>query len=113
SLKEHGIRFSIDDFGTGYSSLAYIKQLPIDTLKIDRSFIQDCLTDNNDKAIVRAIISMAMSLELGIVAEGVETREQLNFLKMMNCPSYQGFYFSRPIPEGEFIAMMQHPRQVV
>ena len=108
-LKDHGVRFSIDDFGTGYSSLAYIKQLPIDTLKIDRSFIQDCLTDNNDKAIVRAIISMAKSLELGIVAEGVETREQLNFLKMMNCPSYQGYYFSRPIPEDEFIALLQKP----
>ena len=111
SLKDHGVRFSIDDFGTGYSSLAYIKQLPIDTLKIDRSFIQDCLTDNNDKAIVRAIISMAKSLELGIVAEGVETREQLNFLKMMSCPSYQGYYFSRPIPEDEFIALMQQHRQ--
>ncbi len=113
SLKQYGIRFSIDDFGTGYSSLAYIKQLPIDTLKIDRSFIQDCLTDNNDKAIVRAIINMATSLELGIIAEGVETREQLNFLKMVSCPSYQGYYFSRPVPENEFITLMQQPRQVI
>ncbi len=113
SLKDYGVRFSIDDFGTGYSSLAYIKQLPIDTLKIDRSFIQDCLTDNNDGAIVKAIISMARSLELGIIAEGVETREQLNFLKIMNCPNYQGFYFSQPIPEDEFIELMQQHRQAV
>jgi len=113
SLKDYGVRFSIDDFGTGYSSLAYIKQLPIDTLKIDRSFIQDCLTDNNDKAIVRAIISMAKSLELSIVAEGVETKEQLNFLKMIGCPIFQGYYFSHPIPVDEFIDLLQQPRQAI
>ncbi len=101
-LKEYGVRFSIDDFGTGYSSLSYIKRLPIDTLKIDRSFIQDFLTDNNDKAIVRAIISMAKSLDLTIVAEGVETREQLEFLKQIGCHVYQGYYFSPPVPENRF-----------
>lgn len=101
-LKEYGIRFSIDDFGTGYSSLSYIKRLPIDTLKIDRSFIKDCLSDSNDKAIVRAIISMAQSLELSIIAEGVETQEQLEFLKQIGCQAYQGFYFSPAVPESEF-----------
>ena len=105
-LKEYGVRFSIDDFGTGYSSLSYIKRLPIDTLKIDRSFIKDCLSDSNDKAIVRAIISMAQSLELSIIAEGVETQEQLEFLKQIGCQAYQGFYFSPAVSESEFNKML-------
>jgi diguanylate cyclase (GGDEF)-like protein/PAS domain S-box-containing protein len=111
-LREYGVRFSIDDFGTGYSSLAYIKQLPIDTLKIDRSFIQDCLTDANDKAIVRAIASMANSLELGIIAEGVETREQLEFLKQIGCQAYQGYYYSHPLPEAQFNLLLKENDKV-
>ncbi len=113
SLKELGVRFSIDDFGTGYSSLSYIKRLPIDTLKIDRSFIQDCLTDSNDRAIVRAIVSMAHSLELGIVAEGVETRQQLEFLKQIGCDSYQGYYYSHPISADQFNLLLEDSRKAV
>lgn len=114
SLKELGVRFSIDDFGTGYSSLSYIKRLPIDTLKIDRSFIQDCMTDQNDKAIVRAIVSMAHSLELGLIAEGVETRQQLEFLKQIGCNSYQGYYYSPPIPADQFTLLLEDsPRKAV
>lgn len=106
ALKKHGIHFSIDDFGTGYSSLSYIKKLPIDTLKIDRSFIMDCITDPNDNAIVRTIVSMAKTLGLEIIAEGVEDVDQLNLLANLNCNAYQGFYFSRAIPEDNYFTML-------
>ena len=106
NLKKHGIHFSIDDFGTGYSSLSYIKKLPIDTLKIDRSFIKDCITDANDNAIVRTIINMAKTLGLKLVAEGVETVGQLALLTELGCEAYQGFYFSPAIPEKDYLAML-------
>ncbi len=106
ALKKYGLQFSIDDFGTGYSSLSYIKKLPIDTLKIDRSFIIDCITDPNDNAIVRTIISMAKTLGLEIIAEGVEDIDQLNLLAHLNCNAYQGFYFSRAIPEHDYLKML-------
>jgi diguanylate cyclase (GGDEF)-like protein/PAS domain S-box-containing protein len=106
ALKAHGIHFSIDDFGTGYSSLAYLKRLPIDQLKIDRSFIQDMCNDANDRVIVETIVAMAQHLRLDVIAEGVETEEQLRFLEHNGCTAYQGFHFSKPIPSeafGEFL----------
>lgn len=101
-INEFGVEFAMDDFGTGYSSLSYLKQFPLRKLKIDRSFINDITTDVDDEAIVRAIIAMAKTLKLKLVAEGVETDQQLSMLSEMTCESYQGYYFSRPIPEEEF-----------
>lgn len=102
ALKKHGIRFAIDDFGTGYSSLAYLKRLPLDRLKIDHSFIRDVTTDPSDALIVEAIIAMATHLELEVIAEGVETEEQLRFLIKRGCAMHQGFYFSRPLDSETF-----------
>lgn len=96
-LKTTGIKLSIDDFGTGYSSLSYLKKFPVDVLKIDRAFIIECASNNEDGAICKAIISLARNLGLTIVAEGVETKEQLAFLKRYDCDIYQGYYFSRPL----------------
>lgn len=97
-LKQRGIRFSIDDFGTGYSSLSYLKRLPIDQLKIDRSFVQDIPFNKNDVAIVNTIISLANNLQLEVIAEGVETLEQVNCLVDSGCNAFQGYWFSRPLP---------------
>jgi EAL domain-containing protein (putative c-di-GMP-specific phosphodiesterase class I) len=95
-----GVGLSIDDFGTGYSSLAYLKRFPFDVLKVDRSFVKDLTTDADDATITRALISMAHNLGLKVVAEGVETEDQLAFLVEHGCDEIQGFYFSRPlIPE--------------
>ncbi|HYG89959.1 MAG TPA: EAL domain-containing protein [Azospirillum sp.] len=98
SLKEMGVRVSIDDFGTGYSSLSYLQRFPVDTLKIDRSFVSDVPTDQNDAAIVKAIISLGSSLNLNVIAEGVETEQQFDFLRDAGCHSGQGYLFSPPIP---------------
>ena len=102
TLHEAGIRLAIDDFGTGYSSLSYIKRLPIDTVKVDRSFVNDLTADSTHNIkIVSAIISMAHDLELKVVAEGVETEQQLAFLNDLRCDEMQGYLFSRPVPAAE------------
>lgn len=101
-LQSRGIRFSLDDFGTGYSSLAYLKRLPLDQLKIDQSFVRDVLADQNDATIAHTIITLGQSLGLNVIAEGVETKEQRDFLALHNCHAYQGFLFSRPLPLIEF-----------
>ncbi|MFI8479584.1 putative bifunctional diguanylate cyclase/phosphodiesterase [Pseudomonas sp. NPDC078700] len=105
-LRTQGVSLSIDDFGTGYSSLAYLKRLPIDTLKIDRSFIQDIPSSYEDMEIVQAIIAMAHSLKLKVVAEGVESPEQLNFLRNLRCDSIQGYLISRPIPMQQLLTFL-------
>lgn len=104
-LRDTGIRFAIDDFGTGYSSLSYLKRLPLDLLKIDQSFIADCASESSDAEIVRAIIAMGRSLKLKLIAEGVETMQQLAFLQREGCHHYQGYHFSRPLPETEFVQL--------
>jgi diguanylate cyclase (GGDEF)-like protein/PAS domain S-box-containing protein len=106
-LKEMGVGISIDDFGTGYSSLSYLKRFPIDTVKIDQNFIRDLAHSANDAAIITAVISMARALKLGVIAEGVETEEQLDFLKREQCETIQGFLYSRPVPADEFAAALR------
>ena len=102
ALNEIGIQFSLDDFGTGYSSLQYLKRLPLDQIKIDRSFIRDINTDDNDKAIVHTIVAMARSLNIHVIAEGVETEEQRQLLLDRGCNHYQGYLFGRPVPIERF-----------
>jgi len=107
ALKEIGIKFSLDDFGTGYSSLQYLKQLPIDELKIDRSFVRDIVTDSSDKAIVRTIIVMATSLGIRVIAEGVETEDQRLSLLDCGCTQYQGYLFGKPMPIEQFEELLK------
>ncbi len=101
-LRDRGIRFAIDDFGTGYSSLSYLKQFPIDTLKIDRSFVIDAITNQDDQEIIKTIIAMARNLGMDTVAEGVETSGQHVFLTNQGCHVMQGYYFGRPMSPEQF-----------
>ena len=105
-LRDLGVKISIDDFGTGYSSLTYVKQFPVDRLKIDQCFVRNLTTDPNDSVIVRAIVSLGHSLELDVVAEGVESREQVQLLRFEGCHQMQGFYFAKPMPANEFVAFV-------
>jgi EAL domain-containing protein (putative c-di-GMP-specific phosphodiesterase class I) len=107
-LKEMGLKLSIDDFGTGYSSLSYLRKLPVDELKIDRSFIVDLPDDADSRAIASSVIFISHSLGLLTVAEGIESEEQLRFLQKEGCDQYQGFLFSRPVPKNELFKLLSH-----
>ena len=107
TIKEMGFSISIDDFGTGYSSLNYLKLIPASEIKIDRSFIRDMLVDKNDAELVKIITNIGKIMGLNIVAEGVETKEQLKFLKELGCEYAQGYYFAKPMPFEEFISFLK------
>ena len=106
-LRAMGVHLALDDFGTGYSSLSYLQRFPIDTLKIDQSFVRDLISDADDANIVRAVIGMGNSLHMRVIAEGIETRQQLDFLRAQGCPVGQGFYFSRPVPAADFARLLE------
>jgi EAL domain-containing protein (putative c-di-GMP-specific phosphodiesterase class I) len=107
AIKNMGVRLAVDDFGTGYSSLAQLKRFPIHTLKVDRSFIRDIPSNAEDKAITQAIIAMGKTLNLTVVAEGVETQEQQVFLREHGCDQMQGYYFSKPIAADQFAELLR------
>jgi EAL domain-containing protein (putative c-di-GMP-specific phosphodiesterase class I) len=107
-LRDLGLNISIDDFGTGYSSLAYLKRFPLNTLKIDRSFIKDIDTNSDDREITKAIIAMGQNLNLKVLAEGAETLEQVQILRDSGCDYIQGYYYSRPLPASEIQPFLEN-----
>jgi EAL domain-containing protein (putative c-di-GMP-specific phosphodiesterase class I) len=109
-LRDMGVRISIDDFGTRYSTFTYVKHFPADRLKIDQCFIRDLPTNPSDAAIVRAIVSLGHSLDLEVVAEGVERATQLSLLQAEGCDEVQGFYFSKPIPSDDLVTFIDENR---
>jgi len=106
-LQQLGVEISLDDFGTGYSSLSYLERLPINNVKIDKSFMEDIAVDGKKAALAQAIITMLKKLDLTITAEGVETEEQLNFIKEQRCDKYQGYLYSKPLPADEFEQLLK------
>jgi EAL domain-containing protein (putative c-di-GMP-specific phosphodiesterase class I) len=106
-LRSYGITFSIDDFGTGFSSLSYLNRFPIDTLKIDQSFMRYVTTDSDDAAIITAIVAMAHKLDIKVIAEGVESQEHVNFIRSIGCDIAQGYFFSLPLPAEEMTKLLQ------
>jgi EAL domain-containing protein (putative c-di-GMP-specific phosphodiesterase class I) len=113
ALDDLGIRLGLDDFGTGYSSLSYLQRFPFDTLKIDRSFVRDLPADEHDAALARAIVAMGKSLKLELVAEGVETEAQRDFLLAHHCVMMQGYLFSRPLPAEKLGQLLREPLRVI
>jgi len=107
AIKDLGVSFSMDDFGTGYSSLAYLQRLPLNILKIDRSFVRGVTVTPGNAAIVEVIIAMARHLSLQVIAEGVETADELRFLTQQGCSAFQGFYFNGPLPADEFLKLLR------
>ncbi|MCX7066407.1 MAG: EAL domain-containing protein [Methylococcales bacterium] len=112
TLKELGVRIAIDDFGTGYSSLSYLKRFPLNVLKIDKSFIDTVVTDTSDAVIVQTIIMLAKGLEISVIAEGVESEQQLEFLRLRECDAFQGYFCSPPVPNAAFLALLDRAKAI-
>jgi EAL domain-containing protein (putative c-di-GMP-specific phosphodiesterase class I) len=110
TIREAGVQVALDDFGTGYSSLSYLQKFPVDALKIDQSFVAQITPNGENTGIVTAVISMAQSLKLRVVAEGVETLEQLEFLRAHHCDEAQGYYFSKPVVPEQFACLLAAAR---